>query len=191
VVQLLHLKATLTPLPRWHLTPLLRGKERCDPIAFYAAPYAQNETRVKNLRDLCESDFEREVYDALTERGYKVIPQVKVGTYRIDMVVEGNHDARLAIECDGDRYHDASKWEDDMNRQRTLERVGWQFWRCFASTFVMNKDNVLRDLIENLTERCIEPIGSEDITYSIHSEHRKIRVFAQEAESNTDDTSEA
>lgn len=34
-------------------------------------------------------------------RGYRVIPQGKVGNYRLDMVVEGHNDARLAIECDG------------------------------------------------------------------------------------------
>jgi very-short-patch-repair endonuclease len=38
---------------------------------------------------------------------FQVIPQVKVGNYRLDMVVEGHNDARLAIECDGNRYHDA------------------------------------------------------------------------------------
>jgi very-short-patch-repair endonuclease len=56
------------------------------------------------------------------------------GAYRIDMVVEGEGDVRLAIECDGDEYHGPDKWADDMNRQRILERAGWVFWRCFAST---------------------------------------------------------
>jgi len=61
-----------------------------------------------------ESPFEREMYDELTQRGYWVIPQVRVGHYRIDMVVEGRNDARLAVECDGDKYHGAEKWADDM-----------------------------------------------------------------------------
>ena len=64
------------------------------------------------------SDFEKEIYDLLTERGYRVIPQVKAGEYRIDMAVEGHNDALLAIECDGDRFHGPDQWENDMNRQR-------------------------------------------------------------------------
>ena len=55
------------------------------------------------------------------------------------MVVEGENDNSLAIECDGDRYHGPDKWDSDMQRQRILERAGWKFWRCFASTFVTRK----------------------------------------------------
>ena len=71
---------------------------------------------------------------ALTSRGYRVIPQVKTGAYRIDMVIEGVGDVRLAIECDGDEFHGPDRWAHDMNQQRVLERVGWVFWRCFAPT---------------------------------------------------------
>jgi very-short-patch-repair endonuclease len=79
------------------------------------------------------------------------------------------------IECDGDRYHDASKWKDDMNRQRILERAGWKFWRCFASTFVINKKNIIQDLIQTLAEHRIEPIGSDGILHSIHCETRTVK----------------
>lgn len=147
-------------------------------IEHFSSPFTQDEIKVKNLRGLCESGFELEIYDLLTERGYRVIPQVKVGNYRLDMVVEGHNDARLAIECDGDRYHDASKWEDDMNRQRILERAGWKFWRCFASTFVMNKKHVIQDLVGSLSEHGIAPIGSHGELHSIHCEQRRINVLA-------------
>ena len=46
-----------------------------------------------------------------------MIPQVRVGRYRIDLVVEGQNDTRLAIECDGDRYHGLEQWMQDMQRQ--------------------------------------------------------------------------
>ena len=62
---------------------------------------------------------------ALIDRGYRIRVQVKVGAYRIDLVVEGAGDKRLAVECDGDRYHTIDKWADDMNRQKMLERMGW------------------------------------------------------------------
>ena len=48
-------------------------------IGHFATPFAQDETRVEDLRTLCESPFEREMYDELTQRGYWVVPQVRVG----------------------------------------------------------------------------------------------------------------
>src|SRR6185295_2643622 len=87
---------------------------------------------------------------------YRVIPQIQVGQFRIDMVVEGNNDARLAVECDGDKYHSSDKWADDMDRQRVLERAGWVFWRCFASAFIRRRKIMLLDLLKTLAELGIE-----------------------------------
>jgi superfamily I DNA and/or RNA helicase len=157
-------------------------------IAHFSLPFSQDETTVKNLRELCESGFECDIYDILTERGYRVIPQVKVGGYRIDMVVEGHNDARLAIECDGDRYHDTSRWEDDMNRQRILERAGWKFWRCFASTFALYRDRIINDLTKSLTEHGIEPIGGNQVISSIHSEQRRVKVLIEDCITKDDET---
>jgi len=50
---------------------------------------------------LCDSDFERVVLRRLLERGYRVTPQVGAMGYKIDLVVEGAGDRRLAVECDG------------------------------------------------------------------------------------------
>jgi len=143
-------------------------------IAHFATPFAQDEERVEDLRKLCESDFEREMYDELTQRGYRITPQVRVGQYRIDMVVQGHNDARLAIECDGNKYHGADKWADDMQRQRVLERAGWVFWRCFASAFIRRRKDTLDDLMKTLAERGIDPIGGEDAPRSVHTEHRVV-----------------
>jgi very-short-patch-repair endonuclease len=129
-------------------------------ITHFTNPFGSDPKEIKDLRELCESGFEQDVYDVLTERGYRVTPQVPVDRYRIDMVVEGENDRRLAIECDGDQFHGPDKWDDDMRRQRVLERAGWQFWRCFASTFAMNRGSVIADLLALLSDRGIEPIGN-------------------------------
>ena len=155
-------------------------------ISHFTAPFAQDEQSVGNLRMLCESDFEKEIYDVLTERGYRIIPQVKVGEYRIDMVAEGHNDTRLAIECDGDRYHGADRWESDMNRQRILERVGWKFWRSFASNFVRYRQEVIKDLITHLSELGIEPIGGNSAPRSIHAEQRRVTIFPLIAEQESE-----
>ena len=152
-------------------------KLRRNLISHFASPFAQDENRVANLRDLCESPFEREVYDLLTERGYWVTPQVKVGEFRIDMVVEGHNDQRLAIECDGDRYHGPDRWDADMRRQRVLERAGWVFWRCFASTFARRRQAMIQDVLRSLGECGIEPIGAENAPKSVHTEQRKLAIL--------------
>lgn len=126
-------------------------------VEHFSAPLEDAEED-KTLIDLCESGFERDVYSSLIDLGYRVMPQVKSGTYRIDMVVEGANDTRLAIECDGDEFHGPDRWPADMQRQRTLERAGWIFWRCFASTWSLRKDDVLAELRARLHAMGIEPL---------------------------------
>jgi len=91
---------------------------------------------VDEVKEEFDSKFEEDVFRLIKARGYRVVPQVKVGTLgkRIDLVVEGMRN-RLAEECDGDRWHGLDKWEEDMERQRILERVGWTFWRIRGSEF--------------------------------------------------------
>jgi hypothetical protein len=43
-----------------------------------------------------------------------------------------------------------------------LERAGWVFWRCFASTWTLRKNEVLADLLERLGTLGIEPTGAID-----------------------------
>jgi very-short-patch-repair endonuclease/transcription elongation GreA/GreB family factor len=125
------------------------------------------------LIDLCQSEFERAVFMALIDRGYRVIPQVGAVGFSIDMVVEGEGGRRLAIECDGDRYHGPERWADDMRRQRILERVGWSFWRCFGSNYRIDQEGVMDDLTQTLERMQIKPIGRETVNRSF-SEHRVI-----------------
>jgi len=147
-------------------------------IEHFSAPFAQDEVRVNDLKELCESPFESEIYDLLTERGYHVTPQLPVGGFRLDMVVEGTDGKRLAIECDGDRYHGPDQWENDMRRQRILERAGWRFWRCFASTFVLQRKAVVHDLISTLESLEIRPMDSTSGKGSLHTEARRYNAFA-------------
>ena len=128
-------------------------------ITHFARPFSEEPVRVTDLRELCESSSERELFDWLNGEGYVVTPQVAVGAYRVDLVVEGRDDARLAVECDGDKYHGPQQWIDDMRRQRSLERVGWVFWRCFAAALRRRREEVLEDLRHALTAQGIEPIG--------------------------------
>ncbi|KVP39488.1 AAA domain-containing protein [Burkholderia ubonensis] len=136
-------------------------------MAHFKHPYHNVPAESTTLRERCESGFERDLFDELSVRGYRVTPQVRAAGYRIDLVVEGSNGKRLAIECDGDRFHGADKWADDMARQRVLERAGWTFWRCFASSFTRRRQDVLLDLLGTLDTMGIEPLGEQHVASSM------------------------
>jgi very-short-patch-repair endonuclease len=96
-----------------------------------------------------QSSFEREVMKCLTAAGYRVTPHWKIGTFRIDIVVEGDS-KRLAIECDGDRYQPLEKLPEDMDRQSVLERMGWIFTRVRCSEFLRNPARAMKPIFEKL-----------------------------------------
>ena len=60
--------------------------------------------QIAGARDRCTNEFERDVYDLIVARGHRVIPQFEVAGYHIDLVIESEQN-RLAVECDGDRWH--------------------------------------------------------------------------------------
>lgn len=110
-----------------------------------------------------ESGFERLVYQRLTNRGFHVRTQVCVGDpmnhrYRIDLVVEGM-EGRLAIECDGDEWHGPDRYEQDMARQRDLERAGWQFARIRGGDFYRDPEEAMEPVWAELNRLGIQPGG--------------------------------
>lgn len=119
--------------------------------------YAQN-IAIKAQEQYIESVFEKQVFDRLVRAGYRVKTQWRVGAYRIDLVVEGAG-KRLAIECDGDRWHPQEKLEDDMARQAILERLGWRFVRIRGSQFFRDPDSAMMPIITRLQQLDIPPEG--------------------------------
>lgn len=116
-------------------------------LRYQLISYCQNPTlqELEGSRDKCESEFERHVYDRIVTRGYRVITQYEFGGYRIDMVIQGMN-GQLAVECDGDYWHGPEQYEDDMARQRVLERCGWRFWRVRGSEFYYDPEEAMQSL---------------------------------------------
>ncbi len=113
-----------------------------------------------------ETQFERDVFQMITERGFHVRTQVCIGDptthrYRIDLVVEGNK-GRLAVECDGDRWHGPERYEEDLARQRDLERAGWQFVRIRGGDFYRDREQATEPLWNALDRLGIRPGGIDD-----------------------------
>ena len=121
----------------------------------------------RQLADETEQRFEllleRHIYDQIAVRGFHVRTQVCVGDptnhrYRIDLVVEGMQ-GRLAVECDGDQWHGPDRYEQDMARQRDLERAGWQFVRVRGGDFYRDRAKALEPLWAELDRLGIKPGG--------------------------------
>lgn len=114
-----------------------------------------------------DSWFEVDVYLAITERGHLVVPQYEVSGYFIDLVVAGGTQ-KLAVECDGDKWHGPDRYAEDMRRQRELERCGWEFFRVRGSNYYRDPVAALTPLWAMIAEpedneSCEDEIGITNI----------------------------
>jgi very-short-patch-repair endonuclease len=131
-----------------------------------------------------ESPFERDVLHRLVAAGYRVHCQWKVGYYRIDLVVDDG-ERRLAVECDGDRFHPLESLPDDMVREATLRRLGWKFVRVRGSEFYRDPDAAMRPVWETLRRLGIRAVGSGPSSSAPEAEGREAlseRVIRRAAE---------
>ncbi|MGD1837584.1 MAG: AAA domain-containing protein [Nitrososphaeraceae archaeon] len=111
-----------------------------------------------------DSWFEVDVFNDIVNKGYSVKPQYEVakGKYRIDLVAFFPDGTKIAIECDGDRWHGADRFQDDMLRQKVLERCGWQFFRVRGGEYYSNKEKALEPLWEIFKKHTINVIVEEN-----------------------------
>lgn len=146
------------------------GDIRKELIEYSLHPEAITELQAQ-IEKKSESPFEAEVAKYLSARNYHLVQQWQVGAYRLDMVVVCK-DKKIAIECDGERYHSGeAKIREDMERQTVLERLGWQFIRIRGSEYYRNPDGTMERVIRQLKELDIEPE-----TYMTSEENNKNRT---------------
>ena len=127
-------------------------------IDYSINPQASADTNAK-VAAQAQSPFEAAVATALVTRGYHLVQQWEVGAYRLDMVAVCG-DKKVAIECDGDRWHiqlGAAKIREDMERQTILERIGWRFIRIRGSEYYRNPEKTIERVISELAAYEIEP----------------------------------
>ncbi len=117
---------------------------------------AQDNRRVVKPPAPFDSWFEVDVALELLRRDFTVLAQHEVAGKRIDLVVEGGR-ARLAVECDGDKWHGPDRYEEDMQRQRQLERCGWEFFRVREAAYYADNNSALQQLWLMLEDRRIFP----------------------------------
>lgn len=96
-----------------------------------------------------ESDVVLKIHQFMPD--VQIRTQVEALGYFIDIVLTHPSGLRLAVECDGDRWHlDDSSLRSDLYRQRALERVGWRFYRFLSSEWYSDEQPHLMRIQELL-----------------------------------------
>ena len=144
---------------------------------------------LKHQEILAKSDspFEVEVASYLVNHGYHISQQWPVGGYRIDMVAL-YQDQKVAIECDGEKYHGIDMVASDMERQTILERIGWRFIRIRGSEYYSNKEKTMTRVLSELHVLGIEPEESMEISEQKETD-LLTRIKASAASKMTDSNS--
>ena len=124
--------------------------------------YAKGSTTLEIIEEKFDSDFERDVYERMKERGYKLFPQYPACGYRIDLALFLDN-LRIGIECDGWQHYDkyGNLNIDDIERQEVLERAGWKILRIPSTRYWKNPDACIDELIEEI-ERIVKEHKKEE-----------------------------
>jgi len=132
-------------------TDLKASDLRRELIVYALDPKAQDRL-LKEKEGATESDFERRVLTRLMNAGFQSLePQYWVGAYRLDFAIRQDR-LRVAIECDGERFHGTDKLDEDLARQATLERLGWKFVRIRGSEFYRYEERTISAVCRSLEE---------------------------------------
>lgn len=97
-----------------------------------------------------DSPFEKDVYEVLVNKGWKVHQQVGCARYRIDLAVvnpEAPGRYLLGIECDGANYHRAKTARDrDKLREGVLKELGWKLHRIWSTDWWTNPEKEIQKI---------------------------------------------
>ncbi|MEN8182144.1 MAG: AAA domain-containing protein, partial [Myxococcota bacterium] len=140
--------------PRRDLKP---GDLRLQLIAHAANPAASRPKRRDPGRKRFRSELEKEVFTGLERAGHRLSLRHPVGEYVIDLMVEGEGGRRVAIVCDGDRVQPEEAVAEELERQRTLGRLGWEFVRVRGTEFHRDAQGAIAKLHRRLEELEIRP----------------------------------
>lgn len=112
-------------------------------IKYYDIRELEKETQ-KDSR--CESPIEELFFEACRKYGVEVMPQYEIGRYRIDFVMP---EQKVAIELDGHDYHKTkAQRTNDTERERYLQKQGWQVIRFTGTEIYKNVQQCVQDVID-------------------------------------------
>jgi very-short-patch-repair endonuclease len=108
-----------------------------------------------------DSKFEADVAEALRARSLRVLHQYPACGFSLDLVAEETETgARVAVECDGERYHLDEHGQlriEDIERQAILERAGWRVVRIPYRKWIGNSGEQISRVLLALSEEIPSP----------------------------------
>ena len=103
-----------------------------------------------------DSEFERQVGQALVAQGFQVDAQIGVAGFFVDLgIVDSDQPGRylLGIECDGASYHSSRSARDrDRIRQQVLEDRDWIIHRIWNTDWFHRPEDQLRKVMASVEE---------------------------------------
>lgn len=142
-----------------------------------------------------ESPFEQAVADALDRRGLRVVSQVGVGGYRIDLGIRDEASGRylLGVECDGATYHSSKTARDrDRLREEVLRDLGWRICRIWSTDWIKDPEGEANRVVATVEQarqelaRPPSPVEMEHSDYDALGEERAGEVGPLGPEDHTD-----
>lgn len=102
---------------------------------------------VENFDEI-KSEFEDDIYNKLTARGYIVDRNVGIGGYKIPFAIKNaeNGNYVLGIECDGTLYHNKNTRDRDIHREKYLNARGWKIYRIWSNKWWHDQEKVLEEI---------------------------------------------
>ncbi len=107
-------------------------------------------------------EFHHKVGEWLRKAGYRVNIHQPVGSYQLDLIVEGKG-GRVAIKCYGESEYPPEKLPADIYREVVLTRMGWRFIRLRGSLYFLDPKAEMASVFKKLEELGVEPFELDEI----------------------------
>ncbi len=128
----------------------------------YCLNYDKVNCHNTNINYAFQTRFQKDVYNMIIDKGIELAPQVKIGRYKIDFVVEGSTN-KIAIICEGEMLNENYDWEERLEVQMELERIGWTFLRIRPSEFYYNPEKTMDKLWQKLKNNDMEQYKNKNL----------------------------
>ncbi len=117
-----------------------------------------------------DSEFEAEVAAELRARGLLIIHQYPACGFHMDLVCERDG-VRVAVECDGDRYHLDEHGQpklEDLEREAIIRRAGWRIVRIPYRKWVRDREGQVRSVLAALEDEAAaeEAAETDDVVFA-------------------------
>lgn len=126
----------------------------------YCINYENYKREDRNIDYIFYSDLQRDVYKILAGKNYNIYPNVNIGGYKIDFVLEGFKN-KVAIVCENPDENTTLTWDETYEAQLKLKSSGWNIIKIRAVDFYRNIDNTMNKVFSKLQNQEMLPYNED------------------------------